>query len=146
MRGALLGGAVLVFAIAPACAAEIAAPGAPKVTFETVAKTNTTIIGQNFSIPQNPNVVATIATFPPGASLPIHRHPYAHYVYVLDGVLTVTNAQTGQVFTVKKGDFIVEMVNTWHTGKNNGTVPVRLLTIDQFPAGVTSNVEFPAAK
>jgi len=34
----------------------------------------------------------------------------------------------------------VETNANWHYGKNEGTVPVKLLVIDQLPAGVTSNM------
>jgi len=125
----LLGGATLV-----------QAADAPKISVEPIARTGTTITGEKIVVPQNPDVVASIATFPPGAALPIHKHPYPHYVYVLDGVLTVINEDTGKTFTVKKGDFVVETNANWHYGKNEGTTPVKLLVIDQLPAGVTSNM------
>ena len=48
--------------------------------------------------------------------------------------------ETGKSFTIKKGDFLVEMNDTWHYGQNNGTVPVKILIIDHLPKGVTSNV------
>jgi quercetin dioxygenase-like cupin family protein len=117
------------------------AAAAPKVSVVPVMRTGTTITGEKIVVPQNPEVAVSVATFPPGAALPIHKHPYPHYVYVLDGVLTVTNIDTGKSFTVKKGDFIVETNVNWHYGKNDGDVPVKLLIIDQLPPGVTSNVD-----
>jgi len=92
-------------------------------------------------VPQNPNVVVSIATFPPGSRLPEHQHPGPHYVYVLEGVLTVVNTETNKTFDVKPGDFVVEMVDTWHYGINNGAVPVKLLVIDQLAPGVASNMK-----
>jgi quercetin dioxygenase-like cupin family protein len=59
---------------------------------------------------------------------------------VLEGVLTVVNTQTNKSFAVKAGDFVVEMQDTWHYGINNGTVPVKLLVIDQVPAGAPNNM------
>ena len=116
------------------------AADAPKISVQPIARTSTTITGEKIVVPPNPDVVTSIATFPPGAELPVHKHPYPHYVYVLDGVLTVFNTDTGKSFTVKKGDFIVETNANWHYGKNEGTVPVTPLVIDQLPAGVTSNM------
>lgn len=122
------------------CGPAVAAD-APKVDIHPIARTNTTVTGQPIVVPQNPNVVVSIATFPPGARLPEHRHPGPHYVYVLEGVLTVVNTETNKTFEVKAGDFVVEMVDTWHYGINNGTVPVKLLVIDQLAPGVASNMK-----
>ena len=116
------------------------AADAPKVTVEPIARTHLTVTGQPITVPTNPDVVVAIATFPPGARLPEHKHLYPHLVYVLDGVLTVTNSETGKTFDVKKGDFTAEMENTWHYGVNNGTEPVRLLVIDEVPQGTASNM------
>ncbi|MBS0472972.1 MAG: cupin domain-containing protein [Proteobacteria bacterium] len=116
------------------------AADAPKVEVQPVARVNTTIIGQPIVVPERPDVIVSIATFPPGSRLPEHEHLHPHYVYVLDGVLTVVNTQTNATFDVKAGDFVVEMQDTWHYGINNGTVPVKLLVIDQVPAGDKSNM------
>ncbi len=116
------------------------AADAPKVQVTPVARTNTTITGQPIVVPDRPDVVVSIATFPPGARLPEHKHLHPHYVYVLEGVLTVVNTQTHKTFDVKQGDFVVEMQDTWHYGINNGAVPVKLLVIDQLPAGTKGNM------
>jgi quercetin dioxygenase-like cupin family protein len=116
------------------------AADAPKITVTSVARTHETVTGQPIVVPSDPDVVVAIATFPPGARLPEHKHLYPHLVYVLDGVLAVTNTETGKTFTVKKGDFTAEMENTWHYGVNNGTEPVRLLVIDEVPQGTASNM------
>lgn len=117
------------------------AADAPKVQVVPVTRTNTTVTGQPIVVPEQPDVIVSIATFPPGARLPEHQHPHPHYVYVLEGVLTVVNTDTGKTFDVKAGDFVVEMQDTWHYGINNGTVPVKLLVIDQVPTGAASNMK-----
>jgi|HubBroStandDraft_6_1064221.scaffolds.fasta_scaffold155745_2 quercetin dioxygenase-like cupin family protein len=116
------------------------AADAPKVTSVKVFASDTTITGQKIAVPANPNVVVTNVTFEPGAQLPVHKHPFPHYVYVLEGTLSVTNAETGKTTDLPQGSFFVEMTGTWHFGKNNGSQPVKLLSIDQLPQGVTSNV------
>lgn len=117
------------------------AADAPKIDVQKIARTSTTITGEKIVVPPNPEVVTSIATFPPGAELPIHKHPYPHYVYVLEGNLTVFNVDTGKSFVAKQGQFVVETNANWHYGKNEGAVPVKLLVIDQLPAGVTSNMD-----
>ena len=123
-----------------ACAHAADTPAAPQVTSVPVFSSGTTITGQKIAVPENPTVVVSKVTFPPGAQLAVHKHPWPHYVYVLEGTLSVTNVETGKTVDVREGSFFVEMNNTWHTGKNNGTSPVKLLMIDQIPSGVTSNV------
>ena len=135
MRALVGAGVALVFGASLAYAAD-----APKISVEPVARTSTTITGEKIVVPANPEVVTSIATFPPGAELPIHKHPYPHYVYVLEGNLTVFNVDTGKSFVARKGDFIVETNSNWHYGKNEGTEPVKLLVIDQLPAGEKSNM------
>ena len=128
--------AILVLLMAgAACAAD-----APSVQVTPVTRTNTTVTGQPIVVPDKPDVIVSIATFPPGARLPEHQHPHPHYVYVLEGVLTVVNTDANKTFEVKAGDFVVEMQDTWHYGINNGTVPVKLLVIDQVPAGAPNNL------
>jgi quercetin dioxygenase-like cupin family protein len=131
----------LLSAICFAClsAAALAAPPAPAIVTIPIAKTNTTIIGQKFKVPKNPTVIATSMVFMPGARTPIHKHLYPHYAYIEEGTLTVVNTETGKTYVTKPGTFFSEMLNTWHYGINKGTVPVRILVIDQVPAGVQTN-------
>lgn len=117
------------------------AADAPKIDVQKIARTSTTITGEKIVVPPNPEVVTSIAIFPPGAELPIHKHPYPHYVYVLEGNLTVFNVDTGKSFVAKQGQFVVETNANRHVGKNEGAVPVKLLVIDQLPAGVMSNMD-----
>jgi quercetin dioxygenase-like cupin family protein len=116
------------------------AADAPMVQVTPVARTNTTVTGQPIVVPDHPDVIVSIATFPPGARIAEHQHPHPHYVYVLEGVLTVVNTDANKTFAVKAGDFVAEMQNTWHYGINKGVVPVKLLVIDQVPAGAPNNL------
>jgi quercetin dioxygenase-like cupin family protein len=122
---------ILCLLAAPALAA------APSST--PVASTDHTVIGQAIEVPQHPTVITTIVTFQPGDKTAVHKHPYPHYGYMLAGVLTIVNTQTGKSFDLKPGDFLVEMTNAWHYGENRGAVPVRILIVDQVPEGVSVN-------
>jgi len=115
------------------------AADAPKVQVTPVTRTNRTVTGQPIVVPDHPDVIVSIATFPPGARIAEHQHPHPHYVYVLDVVLTVVNTDANMSFEVKAGEFVAEMQNTWHYGINKGAVPVKLLVIDQVPAGTPNN-------
>jgi len=112
----------------------------PKVSVAKLPPVTQTVTGQPIVVPANTELLASIAKFPPGARLPEHRHPYPHIVYVMEGVLTVVNTETGKTFDVKAGDFVAEMQDTWHYGINNGTAPVKLFVIDEVPNGTVSNL------
>jgi len=129
---AALAGLVLALTIAHAA-------DAPKVQVTPVTRTNRTVTGQPIVVPDHPDVIVSIATFPPAARIAEHRHPHPHYVYVLEGVLTVVNTDANTTFEVKAGEFVAEMQDTWHYGINKGAVPVKLLVIDQVPAGTPNN-------
>jgi quercetin dioxygenase-like cupin family protein len=131
-----------IAAAAVVLAALIAAHAAdpPKVSVTPVAHTNMTITGQRIVVPSNPDVIVATAIFPPGARLPAHKHLYPHYVYVSEGTLTVVNLETNQTYQVQAGSLVAEPLNTWHYGINNGTVPVKMVVVDQVPHGVKSNM------
>ncbi|MDG1063353.1 MAG: cupin domain-containing protein [Flavobacteriaceae bacterium] len=80
-----------------------------------------------------PEVTVLKITIPPNTKLPVHKHPVINSGYMLQGQLTVIS-QTGDSLLLNEGDVIVEMVNTWHHGENNGSEPVELVV---FYAGNT---------
>ena len=125
------------FAIA-LCALASPALGAANVN-TILGRETKTIIGQPVSPPANATIIASTSIFPPGARTPVHKHLYPHYVFVTEGTLTITNVETGRSYQVPAGHFLVEMLNTWHYGHNDGTVPVRTYVVDQVPSGVEEN-------
>jgi quercetin dioxygenase-like cupin family protein len=72
--------------------------------------------------------------------LPVHKHPYPRYGYVLSGELRVTNMETGQNDTYKPGDFVLESVGQWHMGANIGGKRLKLLVIDIVEKGQMNTV------
>jgi len=84
-------------------------------------------------------VIVSTYVIAPGARLPVHRHRYPRYAYVLQGRLRVTDTVTHRTFDYKQGDFAIEVVNDLHFGENTGNTPLRLLVIDFVPKAVTSN-------
>ena len=111
------------------------------VVVTPVKSTAVTSTGQPIILPQkNVEVTASIFDIAPGATLPVHKHPFPRYGYVLAGTLKVTNVDTGKSDTFKAGDFIVEMIDQWHQGSNIGADPVKLLVIDQIEAGAQATV------
>ncbi|HEV2562537.1 MAG TPA: cupin domain-containing protein [Rhizomicrobium sp.] len=115
------------------------AHAADKPIITPVLSTAQTMTGQAIEVPANPQVIVTTVEIPPGAKLPVHKHPFARYGYVMEGTLTGTQTDTGKTFTYTPGTFIVEMRGQWHSAVNDGAVPVKLLVIDQVPIGTKSN-------
>jgi quercetin dioxygenase-like cupin family protein len=73
-----------------------------------------------------PEVAVMRFTIPPQTALPIHKHPAINAAYVIEGELTVFQ-EGGIQRNFKKGEVVIEMVEKWHHGINQGTVPVELV-------------------
>jgi len=133
-----LAAVVLLFSTIAAVGDQI---GTKPVVVSEILSTTATAAGQPIVLPGGPvRLVATTYEIAPGAALPVHKHPFQRYAYVLTGTLTVTETESGRTYPYKAGDFIVEMVDRWHSGQNVGSAPVRLLVIDQVPDGSQSTI------
>jgi quercetin dioxygenase-like cupin family protein len=86
-----------------------------------------------------PEVTALVVHFPPGGSTGWHKHPVPVYAYVLEGELTV-ELKDGRAFVFKKGDAILEVMNTLHNGYNYGSDPVSLVVFYTGAVGVPNVV------
>jgi quercetin dioxygenase-like cupin family protein len=102
------------------------------VTVTPLTEITETASGKLITLPQN-NVRVIVSTFDiaPGATLPIHKHPFARYGIVQARTLKVTNVETNESKVYKTGDFVVEMIDQWHRAENVGENAVKLLVIDQ---------------
>jgi quercetin dioxygenase-like cupin family protein len=102
------------------------------VKVEPISKTDVTSSGQPIVLPRGHiKVITSTYEIPPGAKLPVHKHNYPRYGYMLSGQLRVTNIKTGKSTTFNPGDFIIESLGQWHKAESIGTDPVKLLVIDQ---------------
>ncbi|MER8786826.1 cupin domain-containing protein [Mesorhizobium sp. M0983] len=116
------------------------ASGTPVVVAPLASRTETAS-GQPITLPQkNVQVLVSAYQIAPGATLPVHKHPFPRYAYVEAGTLQVTNVETGKSNTYKSGDFIIEMIGQWHQATNVGADPVKLLVIDQVEEGTKNTV------
>ncbi|MBS7698838.1 cupin domain-containing protein [Chelatococcus sp. YT9] len=127
--------------ICPARAFDNHSAGMPGVVVTPLVATTITASGQPITLPKgNAEVIVSTFDIAPGATLPVHKHPFPRYAYVLAGDLRVTNTDTKKSDDYKAGDFIVEMIGEWHQGTNIGTTPVKLLVIDQVDKGAVNTV------
>ena len=73
-----------------------------------------------------PEITILKITIPPKTKLPEHKHPVINAGVLLKGQLTVVTDE-GKTLHLKAGDSIVEVVNKWHHGENDGTVPAVII-------------------
>lgn len=91
------------------------------ITAVTLAKTSASWDGAPLpSYPKDrPEVSILRITIPEGTNLPLHTHPVINAGVLLRGELTVVTRDDKKLL-LKAGDPIVEVVDTWHYGKNTG--------------------------
>jgi len=79
-----------------------------------------------------PEVTILRIVIPAKTELPLHQHPVINAGVLLKGELTVVT-QDKKTLHLKAGEPIVEVVNTWHYGRNDGDEPAEIIV---FYAGV----------
>ncbi|HCC55624.1 MAG TPA: cupin domain-containing protein [Desulfobulbaceae bacterium] len=73
-----------------------------------------------------PEITILMIKIQPGVVLPLHKHPVINAGILLSGELTVVT-DDGKVLQLKTGEGIIEVVNTWHYGKNEGNFPAEIV-------------------
>jgi quercetin dioxygenase-like cupin family protein len=79
-----------------------------------------------------PEITILRIKIPPGAQLPLHKHPVINAGVLLSGELTVVT-EDNRTLHLKAGESIVEVVNKWHYGRNDGAETAEIVV---FYAGV----------
>ena len=99
-------------------------------TVTAVMKGSRTISGQNIEYPKTnkAEMASVLIEIQPGKESGRHMHPVPTYVHVLEGTLTI-EFEDGSRQAFKAGSGFLEVVNTWHNGKNLGEVPLRFLVV-----------------
>lgn len=114
--------------------AHASANTSPNVNVEVLTKT--TQSWGNDKLPTYPQGQPEISilkfVIPPGTQLPLHKHPFINAGVLLSGELTVVS-EHNDILHLKAGDTIVELVNKWHYGENEGDEPAEILV---FYAGI----------
>ncbi len=133
-----------------AVASTVPATSAPSTTAAAVApltlldKQPATVLGQPLAYPTAvpAQVSSVIVTLLPGQETGLHRHDAPMYAYILEGAVTVEYQGAGtKVYPA--GTALMEAVGTVHNGKNLGSVPVRILTVNIGAEGVANTVRLP---
>ncbi len=87
-----------------------------------------------------PEVTALIVRVPSGGSTGWHKHPVPVYAYMLEGTLNV-ELKEGRTFIFKKGEAILEVMNTLHNGYNSGNETASLVVFYTGAVGVPNVVK-----
>ncbi|MCG8616693.1 MAG: cupin domain-containing protein [Desulfobacterales bacterium] len=120
--------------ILPATALLAGQEASAKVTAKVLAKSTHSWNGN--ALPAypagTPEVSILRIQIPAGVTLPWHTHPVINAGVLISGELTVIT-RSGKTLALKAGDPIVEVVDTWHYGKNEGSEPADIIV---FYAGV----------
>lgn len=94
---------------------------ASAVTVDVLAKTSSSWDGATLPpyATGQPEITILKIVIPPKVKLPLHQHPVINAGIMLKGELTVVTDNNSKLH-LKAGDSIVEVVNTWHYGINQG--------------------------
>ncbi len=79
-----------------------------------------------------PEITILKIKIPPKTKLPLHKHPVINAGVLLKGTLTVVT-EKNEKLQLKAGDSIIEVVNKWHYGINEGNEFAEIIV---FYAGV----------
>lgn len=118
--------------LAAVVAALLATPVGAQVKFTStpILQSGVTNAGGPVTYPatDSAEVTALRVEIGPGGETGRHMHLYPAFVYVLEGGVDV-EIEGGGIHSYKAGDSFLEAIDTWHNGKNRGSMPVRLLVV-----------------
>jgi quercetin dioxygenase-like cupin family protein len=119
---------MLVLALAGFLATRAAAQ--VKFTATPILQSGSTVAGVPIAYPKTDSaeVTALRADIGPGGETGRHMHPYPAFVYVLEGTVDV-EMEGGMMHSYKAGDSFLEVLNTWHNGRNKGPETAKLLVV-----------------
>ena len=111
---------------------------AENVESVTLAKSNKSWDGSSLPIypKEAPEISVLKITIPAHTELPLHKHPIINAGYMLKGSLKVVTDEN-KTLQLKAGDALIEVVDRWHYGVNEGDEPVEIVV---FYAGTKESV------
>ncbi len=112
---------VILVCLALAAPVALADQSHANVRVEVLAQTSNSWNGSALpSYPEGtPELRILRITIPAGVTLPMHKHPVINAGIMLEGNLTVIS-EAGDTMQLSAGDSIVELVDQWHYGRNDG--------------------------
>jgi quercetin dioxygenase-like cupin family protein len=138
---------LLVLSLTLLLSAHVSAAGGDGVMVQVLSKTGSSWDGKALPAYSSgkPEITILKITVPPGVQLPLHSHPVINAGVLLNGELTVVS-EDNNVLHLKAGEPIVEVVNTWHYGKNEGTTPAVIIVFYAGAAGTPVTINRPGPR
>ena len=104
------------------------------VQVDTLAKSGSSWDGNKLPVYATgaPEITILRIKILPGGQLPVHEHPIINAGVLLSGELTVLT-EKNETLHLKAGEPIVEVVDKWHYGKNEGNETAEIIV---FYAGI----------
>lgn len=81
-----------------------------------------------------PEITIIKVIIPPKTDIATHQHELINLGYLVKGQLQLTS-ESGERITLNEGDTIIELVDSWHSAKNEGDKEVEIIV---FYLGPTS--------
>lgn len=99
-------------------------------------------VGEQVHYPKGvAKIKSMLATMAPGQTTGWHKHGVPTYGYILEGQITVDYGDAGKT-TYHAGDGVLEAMDHWHDGVNDGDVPARVVVVFMGAEGA-QNVIYP---
>lgn len=73
-----------------------------------------------------PEITIIRVIIPPKTNVASHKHELINFGYLVRGELEATS-EDGETILLSEGDTIIELVNSWHSAKNQGDKEVELI-------------------
>lgn len=102
----------------------------------------TTMSGNPIELPVHPEIRTLMYEAKPKEVFPLHKHPYLRMLHVVEGEIDIIDSASHEIRKVRAGTSLIESVERWHYGENNGSGPLKVLVIDFVPPNTGNNVEF----
>jgi quercetin dioxygenase-like cupin family protein len=97
------------------------------VNVTTLLKTETSWDGTPIQLPSGKTeVTCLLIEVAPGGETGWHLHPVPSFAMILEGEIEV-RLENGVIKSLKPGEALAEVVNTFHNGRNAGSVPVKIV-------------------
>ena len=114
--------------LCPFCATAADDHGAVKV--EILAQADSSWDGAKLPAypTEAPQISVVKVTIPPHSKLKWHKHPSMNAGYMISGEILVTS-EDDQTRIVQAGEGLIETVNTWHYGRNDGDLPAEIVVV-----------------
>jgi quercetin dioxygenase-like cupin family protein len=134
--------AIALLALSSVSSSPVRADGYTNVKVDRILVSGSTYTGQplSYNKSDNPEVTALVVHVPPGGSTGWHKHPVPVYAYMLDGELTI-NMKDKSSYLFKKGEVILEVMNTLHNGINKGDKEATLMVFYSGTAGMPNVIK-----